>query len=63
MIFFSLKPIYLAPKIVIVLLFNKKITILAKYLDLVDMFLNKLAIKLYKYFGINKYIIHQENNK
>lgn len=36
--------------------------ILAKYSDFVDMFLKNLAIKLFKCFDINKYIINLEKD-
>lgn len=49
--------IYLAQKVEIVLLFIKKVNILAKYLDLINVFLKKLVIKLIKRLNINKYIM------
>ena len=38
-------------------------SISAKYLELVNMFLKKLAIKLLRYLIINKYAINLENDK
>lgn len=49
---------YLAQKTQIVLLIAKNVTVLTKYINFVNVFLKKLAIKLIKHF--NKYAI---NNK
>ena len=48
---------------IITLLFIKKVTILAKYLDFVDIFLTNLVIKLFNYFYIGKYAINLEISK
>ena len=44
-------------------MFIKKVTILAKYIDFVNVFSKKLAIKLSKYLYINKYAINPEKDK
>lgn len=50
--------IYLACKAKIALLIVNNIIILAKYLDIIDFFLKKLAIKLFNYLAINKHSIN-----
>ena len=57
--------VYLAQKIKMALLNMKKIlnSILAIYLDFVDIFLKELATKLGKRLEINKYTINLEENK
>lgn len=47
--------IYPAKKAYLALLFIKKVTISAKYLDFADIFLNKLANVLLKQIDANKY--------
>ena len=44
---------YLAQKTQIVLLIAKNVTVLAKYINFVNVFLKKSAIKLVKHFNIN----------
>ena len=39
------------------MLITKKITILTKYLDFIDIFFKKLIIKLFEYLNINEYAI------
>lgn len=53
----------LAYKAQITLLVVKKVTILAKYLDYLDIFSKKLAIELLKYFDINKQLIEPKSDK
>lgn len=52
--------IYLVYKTQITLFIIKKVAILDTYLNFSDIFLKKLAIKLFEYFDINKYLIHLE---
>lgn len=52
--------IHLAQKAQITLLVTKKVSILVKYLDFVNLFLKKLVAKLFKYSEINKYSINLE---
>lgn len=47
----------------IVLLLNKKVIIPAEYSDFINVFLEKLAVKLFKYTNINKHIINLEPGK
>lgn len=47
----------------IFLLIAKKITILAKYMDLVDIFSKIVAAKLFEYFAINNYLINLKIGK
>lgn len=54
---------YLAQKTQIVLLIAKNVTVLTKYINFVNVFLKKLAIKLIKHFNINKYEINLKLNK
>lgn len=54
--------IYLAQKVQIALLIVKKVIVLAKYSDFVDVFL-KSAIKLPKHFNIKKKLIDLELSK
>ena len=61
--FFSLRLIHLALKTQIVLSLTKKMTILVKYLDFVDIFLKKLTTKLPKYLSINKYTSKLKKSK
>lgn len=42
---------------------TKKIIILAKYLNFIDIFSKKLALKLLKISNINKYVIYLEPDK
>lgn len=53
----------LAQKTQIVLLIAKNVTVLPKYINFVNVFLKKLAIKLIKHFNINKYTINLKLNK
>lgn len=55
--------IYFAYKTLITLLMVKKVTIPAQYLDFANLFLNKLAIKFFRHFNINKYLINLKSNK
>lgn len=57
--------IYLAQKMQISFLNMKKSfkSILAKYINYANIFLKKLAIKLSKYFNINKYLINLKPDK
>lgn len=55
--------IHLAQKTWIVLLISKKVTILAKYLDYIKIFLKKLIAKLFKCSDINKYIMNLDLDK
>lgn len=53
----------LAWKAQIALLVVEKVTILAKYLNFANVFLEKLAIELLKYLVINKHSINLKSNK
>lgn len=55
--------IYQTWKAQIILLVAKKIIIPAKYLDFANIFLEKLAIELFKHSAINKYSINLEPSK
>lgn len=55
--------IYLTLKIKIALLLTEKVTMLVKYLDFINIFLEMLSTKLLKYFNINKYLIGLELRK
>lgn len=55
--------IYLTSKAQIASVIAEKVTILAKYLDFLNVFLKKLAVKLSKRFNINKQLINLELNK
>ena len=55
--------IYQARKAWIALLFAKKVTVLAKYLDIADMFLEELANVLSEQIEINKHVIVLEKDK
>lgn len=55
--------IYLTWKAQIALLGAEKVTILAKYLNFIDIFSKKSATKLSKRFIINKYLINLEPDK
>ena len=55
--------IHLARKAQIALLLTIKITVLAKYLDFADIFLEKLANILSEQIGVNKYTIKFEKGK
>lgn len=52
--------IYPVWKTQIVLLIAKKVNILIKYLDFVDVLLKKFAVKLFEHFNINKHLINLE---
>lgn len=62
-IFVSEIIIYLAKKAWIVLLIIKKVSILVKYLDFINIFLKNFNTQLSKYNKINKYIIKLEKSK
>lgn len=55
--------IHPAWKTQITLLLIKKVTIAAKYLDFIDLFLKKLIVELSKYFAITKHLINLELGK
>lgn len=55
--------IYLVQKAQIALLLAKKVIILAKYSNFVNVFLEKLTAKLLNCFNINKYLTNQELGK
>lgn len=55
--------IYLTCKAQIVLLVVEKVTIPIKYLDFIDIFSKKLAVKFLEKLKINKYIINLKSNK
>ena len=61
--YLGLISIYQNWKTKIILLLNKKVTVLAKYSGFVKIFIKKLAAKLLKYLNINKYIINLELGK
>lgn len=42
---------------------TKKVTVLKKYLNYAIIFSKKLAIELFKYFAINKYVFHLKLNE
>ena len=62
-VFLSLKLIYIAKNSSIILMFTKKITVLAKYLDFTNIFSKKLATKVLKQLKINKYGIYFQKSK
>lgn len=55
--------IYSAWKARIILLLIKKITVLAEYLDFIDIFSKKSAVKFFEHSDINKYLINLELGK
>ena len=55
--------IYLAREAQMALLLVKEVTVLAKYLDVADVFLEKLANVLSKETGVNKHTIKLEKDK
>lgn len=55
--------ILLVQKAQIALLIIKKVSILAKYIDYIDVFSKKLAMKLFKCLNISKYTINLEFDK
>ena len=55
--------IHLAWEAQIALLLTKKVILLAKYTDFVDIFLKELAAILLECFGINEHTIKLENSK
>lgn len=55
--------IHLVCKVQIPLLVAKKVTILTKYLDFLDIFSKKSTVELFKYFDINKHLINSKLNK
>ena len=61
--FLNLKSIYLTWKTQIGLLLTKKIIVLAKYLDFIEIYLKKWVKELFEYLDINKYAIDLEKNK
>lgn len=61
--FEAIMPIYPAQNFQITLLMAEKVNILVKYLDFTNIFLKKLAGKLFKYFDINEYLINLEPEK
>ena len=60
---FRLKLIYQVQKAQIILLIFKKVIVLAKYSDFINMFLKKLYWQLSDYLNIHKYIINIEEDK
>lgn len=62
--FFSIKMIvHPTQKAWIVLLITKKVAILEEYSDFINVFLKKLAIKLFNRFNISKHIINPKSSK
>lgn len=59
----NLMLIYLIKKAKIALLFTKKVKILARYLDFLDIFWEKKALGLRKLTKFNQHIIKLQNSK
>lgn len=64
MAYLGLKMItYPARKTQIALLTTQKIIISTEYLDYTNVFIEKLAVELFRNFDINKHFINLESNK
>ena len=55
--FLLTRPIYLTKKALIAILITKKVQILNKYLDFLDIFLNKKTLALLKITNLNQHVI------